>query len=46
VYDRPENILNSADHAFSVSKTDAHRELLRKASVSLGVATSHDLADY
>ena len=46
VYDRPENILNTTDRACSVTKTDAHRELLRKASASLGIATSHDLADY
>jgi uncharacterized protein YcaQ len=30
----------------SVDMLDAQRELLRKASVALGVATSHDLADY
>jgi len=46
VYDRPERILNTADHTRSMSKTDAHRELLRNASVSLGIATGHDLADY
>lgn len=46
VYDRPENIIDAAHRSRRVSKPEAHRELLRKASVSLGIATSHDLADF
>ncbi len=46
VYDRPECIIDKAHLSASVSKVDAQRELLRKASVSLGIATIHDLADY
>jgi len=46
VYDRPEHIIDNALLSTTVSKTDAHRELLRKASVSLGIATARDLADY
>lgn len=46
VYDRADRVI--AKHHFSrrLSTHDAHRELLTKASTSLGVATCHDIADY
>lgn len=46
VYDLPERLIDEQYRSKEVSAVDAQRELLRKASVSLGVATSHDLADY
>ena len=46
VYDLPERLIDGDLRAATVAKADAQRELLTKASVSLGVATSPDLADY
>jgi len=46
VYDRTERIIADAHRHALVNEQDAQRELLRKASVSLGIASSHDLADY
>jgi uncharacterized protein YcaQ len=46
VYDLPERVVPQEFRCRSVDKLDAERELLRKASVSLGVATLHDIADY
>lgn len=46
VYDLPERVVPHQHRCRSVDKADAERELLRKASVSLGVATVHDIADY
>jgi uncharacterized protein YcaQ len=46
VYDRAERVIPDVHLRASVNESDAQRELLRKASVSLGIATSHDLADY
>jgi uncharacterized protein YcaQ len=46
VYDRAERVIPDVHLRASVNEPDAQRELLRKASVSLGIATSHDLADY
>jgi uncharacterized protein len=46
VYDLPERVVPHEHHTRSIEKADAERELLRKASVSLGVATLHDIADY
>jgi len=46
VYDRAERVIADVHRRESVNERDAQRELLRKASVSLGIATSHDLADY
>jgi len=46
VYDLPTRILDDCFCSASINKTSAERELLRKASVSLGIATAHDLADY
>ena len=46
VYDLPERIIDTRHLAKTVQKTEAERELLRKASSSLGIATAHDLADY
>jgi uncharacterized protein YcaQ len=46
VYDLPERIINESHCHESVERSDADRELLRKASLSLGIATAHDLADY
>jgi uncharacterized protein YcaQ len=46
VYDQPDRVIDSQFLTQSVDALGAQRELLRKASVALGVATSHDLADY
>ena len=46
VYDLTDRIVEARHRANSLQKPDAERELLRKASASLGVATAHDLADY
>lgn len=46
VYDLPDRIIDTRHLAKTVQKTEAERELLRKASSSLGIATAHDLADY
>lgn len=46
VYDLPERIIDTRHCSKTVQKSDAERELLRKASASLGIATAHDLADY
>jgi uncharacterized protein YcaQ len=46
VYDLPERIMDKRHIAQSIRQVDAERELLCKASTSLGIATAHDLADY
>jgi hypothetical protein len=46
VFDLPDRIIEGCHRSKSVGKADAERELLRKASKSLGIATAHDLADY
>ena len=46
VYDLPERIIDKRYLSASVMQLDAERELLKKASESLGVATVKDLADY
>jgi uncharacterized protein YcaQ len=46
VYDLPERVIPDEHRRSTVSTEDAHRELLRRASVALGVATPRDLADY
>lgn len=46
VYDLPERVLPDEHLSRAVSQTYARRELLRRASRALGVATLHDLADY
>ena len=46
VFDLPQRVIPAEFLSRSVSTEDAHRELLRRASVALGVATSRDLADY
>ena len=46
VYDIPERIIDAHHRSNEVQQSDAERELLRKASVALGIATRHDLADY
>lgn len=46
VYDLAERIIDECHRSACIEKADAERELLRKASSSLGIATSHDLADY
>ncbi len=46
VYDLPERIIGKQYRSAAVDKTHAERELLRKASISLGIGTAHDLADY
>ena len=45
-YDIPERVIDVAYCDERIGKEDAERELLRKASAALGVATAHDLADY
>jgi uncharacterized protein YcaQ len=46
VYDFPERIIDDCHCSASVPKQSAERELLRKASVAMGIGTAHDLADY
>lgn len=46
VYDLPERVIPPQHLARAVSKTDAQRALLKKASSAYGVATLRDLADY
>lgn len=46
VYDLPERLIDDRVRSASIRKPDAQRELLRKASNALGVATCQDLADY
>jgi len=46
MYDLPERIIDAAHRDEPLQRADAERELLRKASNSLGIATAHDLADY
>jgi hypothetical protein len=46
MYDLPERVIDGRYRDESVQRVDAERELLRKASKSLGIATAHDLADY
>jgi uncharacterized protein YcaQ len=46
MYDLPERVIDGRYRNASVQRVDAERELLRKASKSLGIATVHDLADY
>lgn len=46
VYDLPERIIPRRRLTASVDKETADREMLRRASVALGVATQRDLADY
>jgi len=46
MYDLPERIIDERYCHESVARVDAERELLRKASNSLGIGTAHDLADY
>lgn len=46
VYNLPERILDSSLCHAAIPEIDADRELVRKASVALGVATVHDIADY
>jgi len=46
VYDLPERIIEKQFVDTSMQQFDSERELLRKASKSLGIATVRDLADY
>lgn len=46
VYDLPERVIRPAHLQTRMSDEDARRELLRLASVALGIATRQDLADY
>jgi uncharacterized protein YcaQ len=46
MYDLPDRIIDECFRDKAVQRVDAERELLRKASISLGIATAHDLADY
>lgn len=46
VYDLPGRVLGKRLCDARVSADDANRELVRKATVALGIATAHDIADY
>ncbi len=46
VYDLPERILDDCYCSATVPRVDAERELIRKATVALGIATLADIADY
>jgi uncharacterized protein YcaQ len=46
VYDLPERIIPRRHLDVSVDGQSADREMLRRASEALGIATRHDLADY
>jgi uncharacterized protein YcaQ len=46
VYDLPERVIPEQRLAASHDRESADREMLRRASVALGVATQRDLADY
>ena len=46
VYDFPERILGEPLCNLNVEQDAADRELIRKASRALGIATIHDIADY
>lgn len=46
VYDLAERVIPEEHLRTNVSTANAHRELLRRASIALGVATPRDLADY
>ena len=46
VYDVPERLIDAEHLEASMSRHDAQRELLRRASVASGIASMHDLADY
>ncbi len=46
VYDLPERVIPRRQLARSHDKETADREMLRRASAALGVATGRDLADY
>jgi uncharacterized protein YcaQ len=46
VYDLPERVIPERYLGSDLESGESRRELLRKASLALGVATLHDLADY
>ena len=46
VYDLPERVIPRDQLTASPDKKTANREMLRRASAALGVATARDLADY
>ncbi|MGI9271410.1 MAG: winged helix-turn-helix domain-containing protein [Woeseiaceae bacterium] len=46
VYDLPSRVIAQEHLSSRIEKSDAQRELLRRAAASLGVATLQDLADY
>jgi uncharacterized protein YcaQ len=46
VYDLPERVIPQTVLAVSRDRETAEREMLRRASMALGVATARDLADY
>ena len=46
VYDLPERLIPEKHLALMFSRNQAEREMLRRASIAMGVATSRDLADY
>ena len=46
VYDLPERVIPERHRSLTLSDVDARRELLRRASSALGIASLRDLADY
>ena len=46
VYDLPERLIDDEHRAYTPTREDSQRELLRRAAVASGVASLHDLADY
>lgn len=46
VYDLPERVIGTSHREQSLDKHEAQRRLLAQAARALGIASSHDLADY
>jgi len=46
VYDLPERLIDDQHRERNLTRTEAQRELLRRAAIASGVGTLHDLADY
>jgi uncharacterized protein YcaQ len=46
LYDLPERLIDDHHRTRSLTRSEAQRELLRRAATAFGVGTLHDLADY
>jgi len=46
LYDFPERLIPDQHMQIRIGELDARRELLAQAAAAMGIATSHDLADY